>query len=86
MENNQSHSPVPSKKEEIKQMTFPEAIQAILAGHKITRVLWDDREEYCLTREGWLMIHTKKESKLGAFHKWLISDGDYLADDWIILS
>jgi hypothetical protein len=66
-------------------MSFVEAVEAMLAGKKVSRELWDSEEEYGLIKDGWIMIHTSKQIATGAFHQWSISDRDYLADDWFIL-
>lgn len=75
-------SPLPKKKviQEPETMTFPEAMEQVIKGKKITRIEWDSREDYGLLKDGFLLIHNKKD-----FHKWMITDGDLLATDWVIL-
>ena len=63
------------------QMSFPNAMAAVIKGSLITRKAWNDINEYGLLADGWLTIHTK-----GAFHRWTVNDGDLLAVDWIILA
>lgn len=70
-------SPIPKKNKTV-VMDFPEAMRKIIEGKKITRLLWDDSEEYCLFKDGWLSIHTRNN-----FHKWLVNDGDLMATDWV---
>lgn len=79
MEEFQQSSPVPQKTS-IKPLTFPEAISEVIKGKKITRLDWDDKAEYGLIRDGWLMIHTR-----GSYHQWTVSDGDLEAVDWIVV-
>ncbi len=60
-------------------MGFPDAISAIIAGKKVTRLSWKN-DDYGLLKDGWLTIYTK-----GAFHTWSVSDGDMEGQDWIIV-
>lgn len=75
MPDGQSLSPKLQEAEEV--MTFPEAMAEVVKGKKVTRVEWKDVNEYGIFADGWLTIHTQ-----GAFHKWLVNDGDLLATDW----
>lgn len=61
-------------------MTFLEAMKEMLEGSKITRLEWNSNEEYGYIKDGLVIIHTRGED-----HKWIIRDGDYLANDWVIL-
>jgi len=61
-------------------LTFPEAIQEIMDGNKVTRVEWDSKEEYGFMSKEVLQIHTK-----GRDHKWIVSEGDIRAKDWIVI-
>mgnify|MGYP001571625322 CR=1 len=74
-----SQSPVPSIKKDPSK-SFPGAIQALMNGKKIRRQEWADAEEYCLLKDNFLMIHRN-----GAFHTWIVSEGDLLAIDWVII-
>jgi hypothetical protein len=58
-------------------MSFPQALAELIKGRKITRKEWNDVNEYGVLADGWLTIHTK-----GVFNKWLVNDGDLLAQDW----
>lgn len=73
-------SPVRKPKTEQATMTFGEALERVVAGNKITRVEWNTLEEYGILQLGRLRIY-----RLGEFHIWDVSDGDILANDWIIL-
>ncbi len=61
-------------------MTFPEAMAKIIAGYKVTRLEWGSNDEYGIRKDAILQIHTK-----GKFHQWVISDGDLLSNDWIVV-
>lgn len=63
-----------------KTMTFSEAIKEIVDGHRVTRLEWDSNSEFGLLKDGFLMIHTK-----GKYHRWIVSDGDMLNNDWCLL-
>ena len=74
-----SQSPVPFSRilKHKTEVGFPEAMKAILDGKKIRRTEWSDKEEYCLLKDNFLMIH-----RSGKFHAWIVSEGDLLAIDW----
>lgn len=52
----------------------------LIGGGKIRRVEWNDADEYCLLKDSYLMIH-----RGGKFHTWIVSEGDLLASDWVIV-
>jgi len=74
-----SKSPLPAVENRI-TLNFPNAIQAIIDGGRVTRVEWDDANEYGFLKDGFLSISTR-----GSIHRWLVSDGDMLAEDWFVL-
>lgn len=61
-------------------MDFPSAIREITNGKKVRRVSWPTESDHGLLKDGWLIIHTK-----GAYHKWLVNDGDLEGEDYIIV-
>jgi len=63
-----------------KALSFPEAMQAVMDGEKVTRIEWDNKEEYGFMLNERLTVHTK-----GKDHTWMVSEGDMVARDWIIL-
>lgn len=78
-----SVSPVPPSREPNKIVTnlsFPNAMQAIINGNKVRRIEWADKEEYCLLQDYFLMIHRN-----GKFHALIVSEGDVMAIDWVIV-
>lgn len=60
--------------------SFSDAIGWIAEGKRVTRLEWDDQEEYGHLKDHWLMIHTKEKD-----HTWLVSESDLMADDWVII-
>lgn len=72
-------SPTP-RKIQPKEMPFPDAIKEVMGGAKIRRVEWSDPEEYALLKDSFLMIHRNDK-----FHTWIVSEGDMLAIDWVIV-
>jgi len=73
-------SPVPQVNKPI-TMSFPDAVGELNAGNKITRVEWNDPEEYFLMKDGYLMVH---HSNGNEFQKLLIRDADVMATDWVL--
>ena len=74
-------SPVFNKPQvKITFLTFPEAVKEIINGSKVTRMDWNDSNEYGFIKDEFLCIHTK-----GADHTWIISKADLMAEDWIIV-
>ena len=63
------------------QMNFPDAMQAVNDGEKITRIEWGDEKVYGIKKDGFLMLH-KDDDK---FYNWIVNDGDMDAQDWITL-
>ncbi len=50
-------SPVPKENKPI-SMSFGDAMGEVVNGNKITRVEWNDSEEYGLLKHSYLVIHT----------------------------
>lgn len=61
-------------------MSFPEAMQEVIDGYRITKLEWDNIEHYAMLRNGLLMIYLAD-----GWHKWIVNDGDMMGMDWIIL-
>lgn len=74
-------SPVKKTQELRAAMTFGEAMTQLSQGAKITRIEWNNVEEYGQLYIGWLMIYRNNK-----YNVWQVSDGDLLANDWIILT
>lgn len=76
----ESQSPTPHSQKQKKALSFPEAIKAVINGKKIKRLEWNDEQEYCLLKDNFLMIHRNEK-----FHTWIISEGDLMGVDWVIV-
>ncbi len=70
--------PPPREQGKALTMDFPDAIREIIKGKKVRRLSWESETDHGLLKDGWLTINTK-----GAFHTWLISDGDMEGNDYI---
>lgn len=77
-------SPIPQQQNEevkVEQVyNFTDAFKKMVEGGRISRTGWQDKEEYGFVKDGIVMIHTK-----GKDHQWIISEGDYISEDWIIV-
>lgn len=75
-------SPLPQKTDEATVITldFPNAMQAIIDGKKITKLEWNNPEIIALMREGYLEIFMDNQ-----FQTWTIRDADLLGEDYIIV-
>ena len=74
----QTLTPIPRKQGKSITMSFPDAMREVIKGKKVTRISWAN-EDYCFLKGEWLTIYIK-----GAFHTWLVSEGDMVdAEDWI---
>lgn len=73
-------SPVP---EEVpaRLMDFYEALQQAALGKRIHKVAWNDANIFGMMQEGRLRIKLAD----GQFHDWIITDGDFVGKDWIVL-
>jgi hypothetical protein len=72
----------PEPKEEWKPdlITFPEAIKEITIGRKVSRVAWP-KSDYGILKDSYLMLFID-----GEFKKWLVRDGDMIAEDWFVVA
>ena len=84
-----NHSPLPVTKEVAKAIevlsekyTFPEAMQKVIDGKKVSRLEWNNEDTYGFLNGKHLSIHysDKKEN-----FQWIVSDGDMLGTDWIVV-
>lgn len=77
-------SPLP-KKIEVKDldpmMTFPESMEAVIDGKKVTRKEWEDMDSYGIMKDGFLVIHRDKKD-----FQWLVSEADMVAKDYIVIN
>ena len=68
------------RKDTAKTMSFADALQEVINGKKITRLEWSSNEEYGFMKDERLLIHTK-----GQDHLWIVSSGDIVNSDWVVL-
>lgn len=61
-------------------MNFFDALKEVVSGRRITRIEWGDASVYGFLHGEWLCIR-----KDGKIHRWMVNDGDMLAEDWITL-
>lgn len=66
--------------EKEKTFTFPEALALTVMGKQITRLEWNDRQVYGFIMNGVLYIRTE-----GQYKNWILSTGDIVATDWIVI-
>lgn len=69
------------KKQEFPPTDFPGALKAVINNRKITKLEWGNNAYYGVLKDGYLMLH-KADDK---FYTWIISDGDLLGQDWVVL-
>jgi hypothetical protein len=74
-----THSP--SSKPQARSLDFPEAIRELRDGRRITRSEWGDVEIYGHLNGEFLSLHKAD----GKNYKWIVNDGDLLANDWKVL-
>jgi len=60
-------------------MNFTDAIGEMMNQKKLTRAEWKNKDTYCLMRDNCLTIHTD------TFHSWVISAGDIMGEDWMVV-
>ena len=74
-------SPVIKKTELTEQakMSFPDAIQKVKEGLKVTKLSWNN-PDYLIFKDDWVKIY-RAENKL--FHQFIICGIDLLDNDWV---
>ena len=84
-----NHSPLPvNRKVEkaiellAKKYTFPEAMQKVIEGKKVSRLEWNDEKTYGFLNGKHLSI--QYSNKPDNF-QWIVSDGDMIGTDWIVV-
>ena len=72
--------------EDLVQLDIYEALKQIADGKRVTRIIWNDKREYCLfdKKTGFLSVHKAGEPGV-MLRPWLINDGDLEGLDWIVL-
>lgn len=75
-----SKSPIVTKP--IDTMAFPEAIKEVIEGRKITKLEWEDKGYYGFLNRDVLSLHKPD----GKNYQWIVSEGDLLGKDWMVVS
>ena len=79
-----THSPTPRKKEAVvvnrNPMSFGDALYEAARGRKFTKIEWENKEIYGHLVNAELRLH-----KNGRDHMWVVSEGDIIGKDWIII-
>lgn len=74
-------SPIIKDPIESAKMTFPQAIQEVINGKRITKLEWNDRKIFgFLGEDGRLKINLPTK-----LDDWVLIDGDLVGIDWIVL-
>lgn len=73
-----------NKVEEVKQMTFPLAVESLLDGKRVTRLSWGDKRNYYLLKDGLLSVHKAGEAE-DVTRMVILNDGDLAGFDWVEL-
>jgi len=77
-----STSPNPAKMNIRPQaMNFPEALDEILAGAKVTKEDWEDEDIYGFMDNDQLMLHRNRKD-----HQWILSKGDIEGEDFFVIN
>ena len=63
------------------ELTFYKALEKVVEGKKITKLEWDNRDEYGFMREE--ILHIRRNGK---DHKWILSEADIVGEDYQILA
>jgi hypothetical protein len=65
----------------IQSFDFSRALDLIVDGRKVHKLEWQDQEYYGVLHDATLMLH-KPDGKLYA---WIISEGDLIGTDFIVI-
>lgn len=71
-------SPTPRR---VKEMDFPDALREVIAGKKITKLEWCNKEVYGVL-DGEVLVLWKDDGKE---YQWILSEGDIKGEDWVII-
>jgi hypothetical protein len=75
-------SPVGIKKEKpVVMMDFPSAMKEVIQGRKVRRIEWESEEVFVFLHDKYLSIQYPGKSPSPL----LVSDGDLMGEDWIVL-
>jgi len=71
-------SPTPSK---IKEMDFPDALREVIAGKKITKLEWCNKEVYVVLENEYLTLYKDD----GKPYRFILRDGDIKGEDFVVI-
>ena len=71
-------SPTPRK---IVEMDFPDALREVIAGKKITKLEWCNKEVYGVLENEVLVLYKDDGKK----YQWVLSEGDVKGEDFVII-
>ena len=74
-------SPKPKKTKQSTNMDFSSAIKEIIAGKKVHKLDWEDKKFYGFLNGEFLSLHKPD----GKNYKWIITEGDLIGTDYIII-
>lgn len=74
-------SPTHQESGSLDLFSFTKAIERVIAGDRVSKVEWNDKEFYCLLKDGLLMLHKPD----GKFYQWTLNDGDLYGVDWFVI-
>lgn len=65
------------------RMSFPDAMKKVIEGKRVTKLEWYDQDKgyWAELKGGFLMYHKPD----GRDYQWIISDGDLLGTDYIVI-
>lgn len=72
--------PSPTPKKQHVLLDFSQAIRKIAEGKKVTRIDWGTDNIYGELKNEILILHKDNQD-----YQWIISEGDIMAIDWIVL-
>lgn len=76
--------PTPLKPESLpEQFDFPEAMRQVILGKEITKLEWGDPRIRGVLKDGRLKIFLTSNNR---WNDWIISDGDLLGTDWMVIN
>lgn len=62
-------------------MKFPAAMNELIHGKKIHKLEWKDKQYFAVLKDNRVKLHKPD----GQFYDWILSDGDVLGEDWVVV-
>jgi len=63
------------------EMDFYDVLKKVSIGKRVTKLEWNDENIYGFLKDGLLKLHFAD----GTIKDWIISEGDMLGEDWVIV-